>query len=447
MSRAGPFTLSGVARSVTRRGMYSFTGTARRLVFASCALLPRSARRRIAQGLRSLFADAADCLDTIPAERLSRTVLFISLQPHSREVRLASAARAAGWDPVLVYVGQTRQPLAESFGLRARVSGYPAAILVSWYFRGPVVHVFALTGDAAYPLIRTKVHPTALDVYDTAAGMRWWPRAKQRDERVALAMADGMAHRDTRVKRLQRLRGYRIPRVNVFVPDLLEAPPERRDPRIMDHELRVVSSGWIDANENSILRVVTALASARVHVHLYLNPFQGKGEGGPHEGYFRLSEASPYVHIEEPVFGAKYREALRRYDFGLCVFEPLIFNEPIRSYTRDYLESCGSSRLTDFIEAGLGIIVSPELRFQTFLARRYGCAVVPASREFLEDPAVALCRAQQEIAAAPPKNIVALTSTGCSSRVGSLYDALVRADGVCTAAPIAAQGRMRSSLR
>src|SRR5947207_14913489 len=73
------------------------------LIFiGGCLRVPASVKRRLARWLSFTFPAAAKILDSIPQDRLKSCVLFISLRPHTRETRLAQAARIAGWDPIQI---------------------------------------------------------------------------------------------------------------------------------------------------------------------------------------------------------------------------------------------------------------------------------------------------------------------------------------------------------
>ena len=168
-----------------------------------------------------------------------------------------------------------------------------------------------------------------------------------------------------------------------------------------------------------------------IHVHLYLNPHQDVNHPDI-APYRQLRAENPCFHLEPPVYGADYARRIRSYDFGLAISERFIFDEPSTFYTPDYLRGCGSSRLTDFIQLGLGVIVSPQFRFQHYWARRYATATVPATRELLADPLPMLRAA---LAAKRPLALSPITVQGVSARLGKFYERVAaRAHGVPTPA-------------
>src|ERR1043166_7604599 len=104
----------------------------------SCVLrFSPSNKRRLSQALRFRFRTAIVALDAVPADRLDRCVLFLSLKPHTREAKLAEAARFAGWHPILISTESPNFDADKYFEWHARVSGLFQLVLVSWLFRGP----------------------------------------------------------------------------------------------------------------------------------------------------------------------------------------------------------------------------------------------------------------------------------------------------------------------
>jgi hypothetical protein len=366
------------------------------------------------------IADAIVALESIPPDKLSRTVLVASILPHGREIRLAAAAKLAGWNPMLVYIGQPKYKPSEHFDVSTKVKSLFDLALVSWRFQGAVIHLFAPNGAQAYLLCRTKIRPLILDIYDTSSGMSVAPAVWKNCERGAIQSADAMIHRDLRVRYLQTVHNYVLPRDNIFIHDPFPENEFRNISERKENEIRVVSVGWVARGDNSLLRSIRALCAHNIHVHLYVNPYQHEDDPELND-YLALQQQSVFFHIETPVYGKTYREHLARYDFGLAIFEPYVFGETPKSYTDDYLRGCGSSRIIDYIQMGLGVIVSPGTRFQYLLARRYATIAVLATREFLHSPRPILEAALAKKKSAKPKVIAAITIGGVAHRLGAFY--------------------------
>lgn len=336
---------------------------------------------------------------------VKKSVLFLSIVPHSREDRLAECARLAGWEPHLISLAEPKFDWRKNFSSASQ----PGSDLNIEEFS--LIHAFASSGDQAAQFVANKLKPTILDIYDpisTQAGEEAW---KHQAERWAIENADGITHRDLRIKTLQRAHGWRLPQHNLFLYDPLPAVKSKpkRD------GIRVVSIGWIGKGDTSAMKTIDTLCYGGIHVHIFFNRY---ANGEEIKQYLDYAYWSPYLHIEEPVYGQAYWDRLREFDFGLAVSDRLNFNEPFEDYDQNLLRTCGSSRIADYIAAGLGIIHSPGLKFQNFIARRYAPVVVPVDKEFLASPR----RALQAAANSERKDVSAITTAGVAQRLGRFYE-------------------------
>jgi hypothetical protein len=387
--------------------------------------IPPADRRRLAR--EQLETNAPEILKIFDARRpdqLAHTVLYISVQPHSRETRLAAAARLAGWDPILVHMDSPKYNPDHFFSAHAAARDLFQLVLAYWAYPGELTHVFGLNGEAAGLLCKLKNNRLIIDLYDTCAGIKSVSSAAKYMEREAMRLADGMTHRDLRAKYLQKLHRYQLPRHNVFIHDPLpeiKTPPLRKT---RNGPIRVVSVGWVGSGDNSILRIAEALCAHGIHLHVYFSHFQ-RAASPDLAPYVALQNRSPCFHIEEPVFGDAYWERISQYDFGLAWAERFLYNESWESYTEDYTRGCGSSRLTDYIQMNLGIIMSPGLKFQYFWASRFAAVVVPGTMELLRDPVSTLDAA---IAAKTAKGHESITIRGVAVRLGKFYQQVSRKD-------------------
>ncbi|HXT39231.1 MAG TPA: hypothetical protein VN887_04320 [Candidatus Angelobacter sp.] len=299
---------------------------------------------------------------------------------------------------------------------------------VTWYFQGPLIHVFAPDGAQAYLLCKAKAGRLLLDINDTCMShlLNINPRIWHFCEREAIRTADGMTHRDLRVKYLHKLYGYSLPRHNILIQDPpTEVSPLQSKVKI-EGDIHVVSSGYLGIGENTILRTVRALCANRIHVHLYTMPLQRKDDPEMRV-YGELQEETEYFHWEEPVYGEIYWERLSSCDFGLTTYEPFVFGERVTLCTVDAVQGCASSRLMDYVQAGLGIIIPPGVAFQWFLARRYASVAVPLTREFLSNPRPVLESALRKRAQSKKKNLSTISVQGAAPRLGRFYSEVLEA--------------------
>lgn len=384
--------------------------------------IPISIRHSVARIFSFQLTKIARILDNISPDQLEKTVLFVSKNLHSREPRMAEAACLAGWHPLIVYIGNPKYNPDDYFQFHAQVKSTFQMIMAIWLFRGPLIHLFTWGGHEGYLVCNAKTCPVILDIYDTFSGLTRVPDKLKLDEKIAIRLADGMTHRDLRVKYLHEIYNYSLPKYNILIPDLLPDVHNFQIPQRLDHDIHIVSTGTLGGlgnPDNMIVRSIKSLCESGIHVHIYC----------PHDSfsnpdmqdYLMLQHRFFNLHIEPPIFGNSYWEQLSQYDFGLAIFEPLTFSESPTMYTSDYLENCGSSRLMDYIQMNLGVILSPGLKFSYFLASRYASVVVPATQEFLNNPRPILEQALKQKSDGAKNNLHAITTKGVASRLGDFY--------------------------
>lgn len=382
------------------------------------AKIPAHARARFARGeLIARFSELVQTYEAIPLHRRARSILFYAPTPHSRETRIAQTARLAGWDTYLLTAETPKYDVRTNFAHAVQVDDVFLQILVVWLFPGVLVHAFALQGGILNLVSFFKPKRLIVDLYDTAEGMFAEGTEAVKVEQRVLAEADAVTHRDLRIKRLQRRRGYTLPRNNLFLHDPLPREPAPLRALGADEPIHVVSVGWIGSGANSILRVARSLCEGGVHLHVYFNPFQ-QGAHPDTLPYLQLQAECPRFHIHPQVYGEAYWSELSRYHFGLCLIEPPIFGEPTVGYTEDAISACGSSRLSDYISAGLGVINVPALKFQNFWARRYATVTVEATRALLADPEP---RLREAFGKRRWRNLKPITDVGAAGRLGNFY--------------------------
>jgi len=407
---------------ITVRGWYIFHGLRNKLLAWFILNIPPVMRISLARLLKFKYPTIVNIFNNVLPNQLGKTVLFVSNNLHSREPRMAEAASLAGWNPIVIYIGKPKYNPDDFFQFHAQVKNTFQMILAIWLFRGSLIHLFTWGGHEGYIVCKVKPCPVILDIYDTFSGLTLVPDKLKDDERNTIRIADGMTHRDLRVKYLHDIHDYKLPKYNVFITDLM---PEVREFHIlnrMDKEIHAVSTGTLGGlnnPDNMIVRSIESLCKAGIHVHIYCphNSFSNPDM----KDYLQLIHRFSNLHIEPPIFGDAYWEQLRNFDFGLAIFEPLTYSEPPTMYTNDYLKGCGSSRLMDYTQADLGVIISPGLEFMNFLARRYAQVVVPATIEFLNNPRPILEQALIQKKNGVKKNLHSITTKGVAPRLGEFY--------------------------
>lgn len=116
-------------------------------------------------------------------------------------------------------------------------------------------------------------------------------------------------------------------------------------------------------------RVIEAFSKQQIHLHIYPSPTMRFGDLILSE-YQAISDENPYFHLHQSVPQKELAEALTRYHFGLL---PFFLADTSRSANK--LGRGSSQKLYNYIESGLPVIISEDLAFQSWMARRYGAGI------------------------------------------------------------------------
>jgi hypothetical protein len=339
--------------------------------------LPSYSRDRLRDAVYRLLVHFRPSTNVRLRPRDERLIVFISRQPRAREAKLAAELRRLGFRVVHIYHTEPNYNLRERVSAAHRVGGPWEALYRARQYSPLVYHLFTLSLDPFCPVILSnKPGRVIFDASDIIGGLINGYTAQEKTQRACLALADALCCKDVQVKEYERKCNSRLTRHKLWLPDLCEQAPVLWSTAKSD-EIHVVNAGVLPDEVSAkagTFPFIRAMAEAYIHVHLY--PGFVWAEGGRmdwkprYQEYFDLAKRTGYVHIHSPVPLSRLIDELRQYDFGLAL-HPII--EDV--HEQEHYYSCGSSRLSDYLEAGLGIIANQDLKHIRFIARRYATVI------------------------------------------------------------------------
>jgi hypothetical protein len=370
--------------------------------------------------------------------RRDRRVVFVSEVPTQREAKLAYGLKRAGWDVIQLYRGKTVLTDFSSVAEARQFHHSWEAVELAHLTRCRVFHNFSWAGDAtSVRLTDNKPGKVIFDFYDYVFSMVDGLPEREKEMRGQVALqtycieqADALCCRDLQLqyrrRETQRGRGKPI----ILFPEYcwnkhpLSAPPNNQSVRVV----QIGTMGMETMGEKDIgsYRVFERLVGAGCHLDVYLHPYFPK-LGTPEflsvfREYVALAKRTGLVNFHSPVPPHRIVDEITHYDFGASVNNGFTFDLPWSQHNVDRLPFCGSSRMFDYLDAGLGMILHRQLRFMYKTFRQYG----------IVRDATDLIRASDLKAALgdrPAKDIVSLARTNLSierniSRLIAFYEAL-----------------------
>lgn len=167
----------------------------------------------------------------------------------------------------------------------------------------------------------------------------------------------------------------------VYCDDDQILTPQKSDD---SNEIHVVYAGSISGSfqddqhfgSMKLFWLIEAFARQKIHFHIYPSPTIRFRDLILKE-YQEWDDREEYFHLHESVSQQQLGEELSQYHYGLL---PFFLEDTGRSANKLGLGS--SQKLYNYIEVGLPVIISEDLRFQSWMARRYGGGIQVKKTDF-----------------------------------------------------------------
>ncbi len=256
----------------------------------------------------------------------------------------------------------------------------------AWHLRrvlrslGPVRLIHAFGPKSFYPAVAGKAvrTPFIYDMQDVLVvyyglepSIRWY-RHELPHERYILSRADGIVSHSLEFQEAYRRYGLSKP-PNLFFPLCCDDDVfEKKQGSFNPAEFHVVYVGEVAGSFRDSRQFATiqfhhiAESFARQGIHLHLYPAPGTFRADVDE-YRQLSQSNRFLHVHEPVHQSQLARELSSYDFGLI---PFFFRDTMHSWEK--FKYSTSLKLFNFVEAGIPVIVSRDIVFQSWIVERYG---------------------------------------------------------------------------
>jgi hypothetical protein len=323
--------------------------------------------------------------------RRDRRVVFVSERPGQREAKIAFGLRQAGWDVIQLHREPPTFVDRSNFSEFQQFSSPWHAVELAHRARARLFHAFAPNcDDTCARLIDNKPGRVIVDFYDyfhsVADGI---PALEARyaidiaRQRHCIQRADAICCRDLQLQygrsdaRLTR----RIPLV--YFPEYCWNSTSLPLPRA-EKSIHIVQVGWMGfetrgVDDTGSFRLLEQFVNAGCHVHIYAHPaFPAMGSKDfvtLFADYLRLAAETGRLHLHPTVPPDQLIEEISKYDFGFNICNAMVLDIPWRTVNSRRFPYCGSSRMFDYLDAGLGLLLSPELKLMIHQFRVTGMVV------------------------------------------------------------------------
>lgn len=211
--------------------------------------------------------------------------------------------------------------------------------------------------------------------YGTNPSMRWL-RAELPHERECLLHADGIvAHCLEANVALRVLKADPKP-PTLFFPLYCDDDCFIRDAKkISDTEIHLVYAGGVAGSHRDpkhygniqFHKLIETLTGQGLHFHIYPSPSSSRTD---YEEYEVISKTNPRFHFHQPVAQEDLSRELSQYHFGM-----LPFFRSLSEQSDTKLKYATTLKLFNYLEAGLPVMVSRDLGYQSWIVERFGCGI------------------------------------------------------------------------
>ncbi|MEI7661967.1 MAG: hypothetical protein WCK34_07215 [Bacteroidota bacterium] len=244
-------------------------------------------------------------------------------------------------------------------------------------------HAFA--PKSFYPdVVRQMVkEPFLIDMQDVFAnyyglnpGIRWL-KSEVPVERNCLLYADGIVAHSLEPNVALRKYGTGHKPPTVFFPLYCDNDKFLQSNRTLDpDDIHVVYAGGVAGSHRdrshygSIMfhDLIRVLDEQHIHFHIYPSPSNIRAD---YEEYEQIARSTTHFHLHAAVSQEAMAGELSKYHFGL-----LPFFSTHTGQSKEKYKYATSLKLFNYIEAGLPIMVSEDLTYQSWIVKRYEAGIV-----------------------------------------------------------------------
>lgn len=115
--------------------------------------------------------------------------------------------------------------------------------------------------------------------------------------------------------------------------------------------------------------LIKMLSDQKIHFHIYPSPSNIKAD---YEEYEKIAKSNSYFHFHNSVSQQQLAKELSQYDFGIHTG---FVNEGEHKQSQLKYKYCTTLKLFNFIEAGIPVIISDNLTYQSWLIDRYSIGI------------------------------------------------------------------------
>lgn len=316
-----------------------------------------------------------------------QSILFVTSQLRPREIKIAHALKSIGWQVDLIYFPSTPFQPEGIFDSIVKIKNPREAHTYAKKIKPKLIHVFSgAIDDFILLFCQEKIAPVVIDLNDifSASLMDYCPERFPLTKE-ALGLADGFCARDLQIKCAEKFDECKIPNEVIFFPEYCWNNTNFSSYKTSDNnEIHIVSVGTISLETYGMydccyIALTKKIIGEKIHLHIYppwcyRKDYMMDTNANFEKDYaefIEIAKNNQYLHIHDSLPLAVLAEELPRYDFGIISGGCKEFGQYFSHFKPAYVESCYSGRISDYLDAGLPVLINEEVTFNYKLLKRY----------------------------------------------------------------------------
>jgi len=212
------------------------------------------------------------------------------------------------------------------------------------------------------------------DVYATYYGLKpnlKWLRKELPHERACLEQADGLIGQSLEPNVAYRKYHSTHKPPTLFFPLYCDEDVFcSNTQKLLPDNIHIVYAGGVAGSHRNpkqygniqFQSLIEKLGKQQIHFHIYPSPSNVRAD---YEEYEKLDDSNPWFHFHRSVSQQELTSELSKYHFGILPF----FRE-LSEQSDDKLKYATTLKLFNYLEAGIPVIVSRDLGYQSWLIKR-----------------------------------------------------------------------------
>ncbi|MCA9346947.1 hypothetical protein KC960_05660 [Candidatus Saccharibacteria bacterium] len=325
-------------------------------------------------------------------------IVFIAEHPGERPAKLAYGLRCKGVSCLLIHISDLNFNTIAYFDYSIRCYSPAECVEIARRLSPDIIHIFSFhTDQTALAVINQgldcKIVYDYKDIFENTIAYPFDPILWQ-GQRTLIERADGLCCRDRQIDHYCKVNSVNLNNKCILFLDYcygMQLPLANKT--IKANEIHVVFHGSMIPEDmlpqyscNGFYLIAEAFVQQKVHVHVYPGTFLVNHLSSKNNPLFKqLEKNNHYFHLHSFLALEDLLTTISQYDFGIILHQGGTFGIPDR-YVLDGHHAYGmSTRLFDYLEAGLDVLVQDNFTMVTNLLQQYKFGKIVDSSYILSD--------------------------------------------------------------